>query len=293
VKGCPLSRGLALLCFGFSLPARALGGKDALVDGDALLPLPSAKPADRGASGAPAAELPPGALRLERPFAFVLDPSLPPPLRPMLSYAAAYSTSAGATRPLAATASRAGLVNELRIETAVIDRLAPFATGLWAAPSGESQARLAANAGIRTLLTDPLSRDVRLTTALGYLRDFAGADGGFLEVTASADLGRLRLAGSGHAERVLDPTRDAIDLYTVVAASYRLAGTLRAGAEHVAQDLEGAWEPDEAEGGLRHFVSVTLAWSSEERLFLALGPALGLSQASPDLLGRATLSYLF
>lgn len=76
------------------------------------------------------------------------------------------------------------------------------------------------------------------------------------------------------------------------APAYELWRALRLGAEYVVQDLEGAWEPDEAEGGIRHFVGATVGVHLG-RAQLGAGPAFGLSPNSPRYLGRLAASYSF
>jgi hypothetical protein len=230
----------------------------------------------------------------ERPFLYLVDPTLPQPWHVMASYSAGYSSTGGGTRPLAATAGRGGLVNQLRVEGALGDRVAPFATGMLAPPlEGEASPKAAVNGGVRVLLTDPDSRKLRLIVAGGYERDFAPTNDAFLRVTATYDIGNLRLASMLHSEHAFAPGRDPIDIYVDEGVSYRVLDSLRVGAEYVGQELEGAWEQDEAEGGIRHFVGADVAWSYQNKVLLTAGPAFGLSHASPRVLGQATLSYLF
>ncbi len=232
--------------------------------------------------------------RVERPFLYLVDPTLPRPMHVIASYSAGYSSADAATRPLAATEGRGGLVNELRLEGGLHERLAPFVTGMLAPPTaGEQSARTALQAGFRVLVTDPSSQGFRLALSAAYDRDFRSTNGAFARVTASYDVGRLRLASMVHTEKMFSADRDQIDLYAVAGTSYRVLDSLRVGAEYVAQDIEGAWEAHETEGGIRHFVGADLAWSFEQRLLLTAGPAFGLGSRSPRLLGRASLAYLF
>ncbi len=210
------------------------------------------------------------------------------------SYSAAYSPDSAGTRPLAATANRSGLVNELRVEGGLHERVALFADGLLAPPlAGEARAREAFGGGLRVLVTDPESRGFRLALSAAYLHDFEQVSAVAGRAEASLDIRRLRLASMIHTERAFAANRDSVDLYAVAGASYRVLDSLRIGAEYVGQELEGAWQPDEAEGGIRHFAGATLAWAPAERVLLSAGPAFGLDRASPTVLGKAALSYLF
>lgn len=270
-------------------------------DGGFWFQSPSAPPApstpvtrDQGSTTAPPSKPPSTPPPPERPFLYLVDPSLPQPWHVMASYSAGYSSTGGGTRPLAATAGRGGLVNQLRVEGALGDRVAPFATGLLAPPlAGETTAQTAMNGGVRVLLTDPDSRKLRLVVAGGYARDFERTNDAFLRVTATYDVDRLRLASMLHSEHAFAPGRDPIDIYVDEGVSYRVLDSLRVGAEYVGQELEGAWTPGEAEGGIRHFVGADVAWSYKNKVLLTAGPAFGLSHAAPRVLGQATVSYLF
>jgi hypothetical protein len=142
-------------------------------------------------------------------------------------------------------------------------------------------------------LTEPGADGFRLIAAGGYLRDFARDDAPFVDVAASMDVGRVRFASFVHAEKMLASDRDGVDLYATSGASVKATEALSVGAEYVGQDFEDAWEPSEAEGGMRHFAGVTLALSPVPRAAIVGGPAFGLNRSAPRLLGRVALSYLF
>jgi hypothetical protein len=108
----------------------------------------------------------------------------------------------------------------------------------------------------------------------------------------AGDVGALRLTASALGEKAFAANRDAIDLVMTAGASYELWQTLRLGAEYVVQDLEGAWEHDEAEGGVRHFVGPTIG-VHVGRAQIGAGPAFGLSASSPRYLGRLAAAYSF
>ncbi len=236
---------------------------------------------------------PPEVSAAERPFAYVEDPSLPRPLQLVASYSAGYA-STGATRPLAATKRRGGLVNELRLEAAAHERVSGFVGGQIAPPlEGERNAQSAFDAGVRFRVTSPKARDFRLTLGALFVRDFTEVNAAALRIDASYDFGRVRLGGMLHSEKAFAADRDEVDFYAATGVSARMIDTLRGGLEYVAQDLEAAWEPEEAEGGLRHFAGATIAWTYDDRILITAGPALGLSQAAPSFLGRASLAYAF
>jgi hypothetical protein len=52
-----------------------------------------------------------------------------------------------------------------------------------------------------------------------------------------------------------------VDLITSVGWLHRAGAALHWGAEAIGEDLEGFWEPDEAEGGAKLFVGPSVHWS--------------------------------
>ena len=87
--------------------------------------------------------------------------------------------------------------------------------------------------------------------------------------------------------------RDAVDVMVQAGASYRIVSVLRAGVEYVGQDLEEAFNSG-AEGGARHFVGPTASLQLlSDCLTASAGPAFGLSDRSPRVLGRMAVAYAF
>jgi hypothetical protein len=67
----------------------------------------------------------------------------------------------------------------------------------------------------------------------------------------------------------------------------------RAGVEWVGQDLEETFEGG-GDGGARHFVGPTAAVQLlQDRLTIVGGPSIGLSNGSPNVLGRLAVAYGF
>lgn len=230
---------------------------------------------------------------LDRPFSYAGSTELPASLEPVATYSAGYATTEAAARPLAATQGRGGLVNELRLELGIVDHLAGYGLGRLAPPlAGESGARGAFEAGARVLVGDPAARGLRVTLDLGGGRDFREVGTAIARANVTYDLGTLRLGGLLHGEKPFAEGRDEVDFYLAVGASLRVADELRVGAEYVAQELEDAWEAEEAEGGARHFAGLTGAWNSG-RLYLSGGPAFGLGGGAPALLGRLNVGTVF
>jgi hypothetical protein len=105
-------------------------------------------------------------------------------------------------------------------------------------------------------------------------------------VLAGADVGRGRLQGSLVLERAVSSPvrRDAADVVTSVGWSRRIGDRLALGAEGIGQDLEGFWNPGEAEGGAKllvgpslHFQSRSGDWSASAIVGPVLRPLSTLS----------------
>lgn len=231
----------------------------------------------------------------ERPFAYIPDPSTPGAWRIAAGYTASYATTEGAARPLAALSQRSGLVNELSAELGLHPRLSVLGAVAWSPPRDtESSGRAAGRGVLRGEVTNPgLQNPFHLTLGAGFLRDFAEDSGPLFEASGTFDVDRVRIGGLVHGEKILgNEARDEVDLYAATGVSVRAVDTFRVGAEYVGQDFEDAWEDEEAEGGVRHFAGLTLAFQYQ-RLYLVGGPAFGLNQTAPRLVGRVAVTYLF
>ncbi len=100
---------------------------------------------------------------------------------------------------------------------------------------------------------------VNLTLSGGYLFDYQQVHVPRLRATLGRSWGPLDTALSGYLEIPTARGRDAVDLVVALAASYRVARWARVGLELEGQDLEGFWEPQEAEGGAKLVLGPT-AW---------------------------------
>ena len=111
---------------------------------------------------------------------------------------------------------------------------------------------------------------------------------------ASYDVGIVRLVANAHVERVFAAGRDGVDILAFGGVSARVTDQLRLGAEYVGQDLEDAFEHDEAEGGARHYAGpVASLQLANDAFWLTAGPAFGLTERSPRLLGRLSMLVSF
>jgi hypothetical protein len=77
------------------------------------------------------------------------------------------------------------------------------------------------------------------------------------------------------------------------SASVAIVPWAQIGVEYVVQDLEELGDDDGDDGGVKHFVGLTASLMPVKHLQLLAGPALGLSQGAPSVLGRGQVSYYF
>ena len=79
-------------------------------------------------------------------------------------------------------------------------------------------------------------------------------------VLAASDVAHGRVQGSLVMERVVSSplTHDAADVITSLGWSRRIGDRFSLGAEGIGQDLEGLWDPAEADGGARLLVGPSL-----------------------------------
>jgi hypothetical protein len=230
---------------------------------------------------------------VEQPFLYMTDTHGPGPRQLLAGYALAFSSSAGAIRPIPGHFDNEAVVHSFSLEAGLLPRLSLFGTTMLAESIGHSDVgAVAVQAGARVVLTNPRAQHFRLVLQASFLREF-GADLGVAgELTGSYELGRVRLAASLHAEHVFAPGRDPVDLYAVVGVSVRVHRLVRVGAEYVAEDIEAGLD-DDAEQGARQYAGPDVAlslWSN--RVLVTAGTAVQIARA-PGLLARAAVTYVF
>jgi len=278
---------IALIFFGFTTHAEAQGL-------DASSPAPTLTvrpPADTAETPAP--KTTPWD-KTPRPWLYSADPTAPAPGRVLANLSVGYAqTNRGAARPFAADVAHAGAVFSAGGEVGVLRQLSIHAEGILAGQAGTgSPIGAGAMVGVNAF---PLGGrgPVDVSISAGYLRELGGANGVWFRGAIAGNVGRFRFSANALGEHVFDVTRDGVDILLSAAASVKTTDWLRLSTEYVVQDLEGAWDPAEADGGIRHFVSANAAVLLANRVQISLGPALGLSPNSPRFLGRLTAAYAF
>jgi hypothetical protein len=235
---------------------------------------------------------------VQRPWLYASDPTAPPPGHVLASLGVGYApVNRGASRPFAGDIAHAGAVFSAGAEVGIFRFASLKAEGLLAGEGSTMSAGAMIGANIYPL--DPTG-PIDLAVSGGYLRELGGANGLWGRVAVAGDLGPARLVFTALGEHVFaTPTpdepaqRDDIDLVLTAGASFELTQALHLGAEYVVQDLEGVWDPEEAEGGVRHFVGPVASLELARRVRITAGPAFGLSSGSPNVLGRLAAMYAF
>jgi len=128
----------------------------------------------------------------------------------------------------------------------------------------------------------------------GVREEWDGTQVLFGRVLAGTDVGRGRLQGSLVLERAFSSPldHDAADVVTTVGWSRRVSRGLSVGLEGIGQDIEGLWDPAEAEGGAKLLVGPSLHAQSSSGKWAAritAGPVIQTQStaALPDV--RAAL----
>ncbi len=100
-------------------------------------------------------------------------------------------------------------------------------------------------------LTDPQRKGLALAAGGGVLHEAEGTMVLLVRTTVAHESATWRLHGNVVLQKPFDPERDAIDLMTSVGWAVRITPSFAIGLEGIAEDVEGFWEADEAEGGAR------------------------------------------
>jgi hypothetical protein len=132
----------------------------------------------------------------------------------------------------------------------------------------------------------PGASRLALAVGGGVLHEAAGATVLLARVVAGHEWAMTRVHGSVLFEKPLATARDAVDLITSVGWAARITPAWSLGVEAMGEDLEGFWNPQEAEGGSRMLVgpSVHVAPPGKPwQLTVAGGPAF-----HPSASGRAS-----
>jgi len=95
---------------------------------------------------------------------------------------------------------------------------------------------------------------IDVSAGAGVLHEYGGTNVILGRVALGRQFASWQVYGNLLLEKALSPDRDNIDLTSTVGLSFLVAGAIHLGMEAVGQDLEGFWDPTEAEGGARLYL---------------------------------------
>jgi hypothetical protein len=105
---------------------------------------------------------------------------------------------------------------------------------------------------------EPGSASFNLAAGGGVLHEATGVDVLLGHIVAGRESNDWRLHGNLVFQKPLASDRDAVDLITTFGWARKLTSAVAVGVEGVAEDVEGFWDPNEAEGGARLLVGPSL-----------------------------------
>jgi hypothetical protein len=104
----------------------------------------------------------------------------------------------------------------------------------------------------------------KLGAGLGIGRDFSSVISLLSRVTVSYDDINWKAGGNILFQKSFSANRDAVDIISSIGFHHRLYGSLYGGFETVGEDLEGFWDPQEAEGGAKLLVGPSLNMTTKD-----------------------------
>jgi hypothetical protein len=133
----------------------------------------------------------------------------------------------------------------------------------------DHQTRLAGQ--VEAMVTPFRGGAMSLGASLGMRHEYTGANVGLARLLGARVTAGSALAADVLVEHAYARGRDPVDVVTTIAAMRALSSTLWLGVEAVGSDLEGLFDPEEAEGGATVVFGPTLAVGASERWRLVLG----------------------
>ena len=105
---------------------------------------------------------------------------------------------------------------------------------------------------------EPGAASFNLAAGGGVQHEAGGVDVLLGHIVAGRESDTWRLHGNLLFQKPLASDRDAVDLITTFGWARKLTPAVALGVEGLAEDLEGFWDPNEAEGGARLLVGPSL-----------------------------------
>ena len=136
------------------------------------------------------------------------------------------------------------------------------------------------------LLSDILSQEkniVNLSAGIGFLREYGGINVPRMRFAIGRNFSRWNLNSNVVLEKPLAERRDAFDVITTFSGAFRILPWLWSGIDAIGEDLEGFFEPEEAEGGAKLMIGPTIHAQLHDKMSLRFGggPIYYLTQNAP------------
>ena len=195
-----------------------------------------------------------------------------------------------------------GTDQRLRLRYQLTDYLNLEATGGLLLQTGHARSMASVEANIELL--DDLEQGIGLDIGAAYLFDYRADHVLRFRTSLSKTFGIVQLVAAGILDLPLTGDRDELDLMVSLAGAISITPWFSQGLELAAEDLEGLWEPDEAEGGARFMAGPTAFFSlghgisaklNVSGIYTPVSEASSKSNRSTGLgiLGRLILAYSF
>jgi len=133
------------------------------------------------------------------------------------------------------------------------------------------------------------SSSVSLAAGGGVLHEADGVNVLLARVVGGHEADVWRLYGNLLFQKPLSSARDSLDLITSVGWARKLSRAVSLGVEAVGEDLEGFWDPAEAEGGARLLAGPSLHISPHGQRWQLI--ATGGPMFHPSDTGRSTAAF--
>lgn len=106
----------------------------------------------------------------------------------------------------------------------------------------------------------------------GVNNDYNGITSAVARVVLGRKFDKWDVSSNAYFEKAFDSARDGVDMVTMIGVSRQMHKWFRGGVELIAEDMEGFWDKEEAEGGAKMLIGPSLHFNGiHKNIFLTLG----------------------
>jgi len=149
--------------------------------------------------------------------------------------------------------------------------------------SGQSSTRTSQQGEVLYNVLQSPERQASLAAGLGIRHEPQGINVLLGRVAAGRTFSAWRVDGNALFEKPMSTVRDTMDLITTVGVARRVTRVMHVGVEMIGEDLEGFWDPNEAEGGARLLVGPSIRFappSAKWQVGAAGGPMIHATRSA-------------